>query len=116
MDTELYDPTVRYVNFERITSECANVSHICLPYWVRSRGLHSVCIVFYNEFDTFAEKVTTVTHFEHTAIKIILFYNEFETLISECATVSHIGLPYWARSRGYHSLCLVFQMTLTHSL
>ena len=91
-----------------LTSECANVSSIWLPYWARSRGLHSLCVVFYNDVVTFAIKLMTVTHFEHTAIQIIVFYNEFETLISECARVSHIWLPYWARSRGYLSLCLVF--------
>ena len=84
---------VRCVKFETLISEGANVSHIGLPYWVRSRVTHSLCLVFYNEFDTFAKKLTTVRHFEHTAIKIIVFYNEFETLISECAKVSHIWLP-----------------------
>ena len=32
----------------------------------------------------------------------------FETLISELTNVSSIWLPYWARSRVYLSLCLVF--------
>ena len=70
--------------------------------------MHLVCIVFYNEFNAFALKLTTVTHFEHRAIKIIVFYNDFETLISECVTVSSIWLPYWARGRVLHLLLLVF--------
>ena len=65
--------TVRCVNFVMLISEFTNVSHIWLPYWVRSRGYHSLCLIFYNEFDTFAQKVTTVTHFEHTAVRIIVF-------------------------------------------
>ena len=40
--------TVRCVHFETLTSHCANVSHMWLPYWMRSRVTHSVCIVFHN--------------------------------------------------------------------
>ena len=58
--------TLRVVNnFETLISELTNVSSIWLPYWARSRVGHSVCIVFYNEFDTFAKKLTTGTHFRH---------------------------------------------------
>ena len=65
-------------------------------------------IVFYKAFDTFAQKLTTVTHLGHPWRLNAVRYVNFETLISECATVSHIGLPYWVRGRVYHSLCLVF--------
>ena len=60
--------SVRVVNFETLISELTNVSSIWLPYWARSRWYHSLCVVFYNDFVTFAIKLTTVTHFEHTAI------------------------------------------------
>ena len=104
--TQMNRIIVRYVNSETRTSECANVSHIWLPYWVRSRVTHSLCLVFYNEFDTFAKKLTTVTHLGHprewNAVRVV----NIETLISDCANISHIWLPYWARSRGYLSLWL----------
>ena len=73
----------------RSFSELANVSHSWLPYWVRGGVTHSLCLVFYNEFDTFAQKVTTVTHFEHTAIRIPCFSQwiwDAHLTISECIT------------------------------
>ena len=103
-----YKSYVRYVNFETLISECANVSHIWLPDGARSMVYLSLCLVFYNEFETFVKKLTTVTHLGHpwrgNAVRCV----NFETLISQSANVSRIWLPYWVRSRGDHSLCLMF--------
>ena len=83
LDTKAIEAHVRYANFVMLISECANVSHIWLPYWVRSRVFHSLSLVFYNEFDTFAIKLTTVTHFGHPAIGILVRYVNFVMLISQ---------------------------------
>ena len=61
---------VRVVNIETLISELTNVSHIGLPERARSRGYLSLCLVFYSEFDTFVEQVTTVTRFGHQGYPI----------------------------------------------
>ena len=89
LDTKAIEAHVRYVNFVMLISECANVSHIWLPYWVRSRGYHSLCLVFYNEFVTFAIKLTTVTHFGHQGYRNLCKVCQFcdaHLRISECIT------------------------------
>ena len=68
--TELLGYLGFYNDFETLTSECANVSHIWLPERARSRGYLSLCLVFCNEFDTFAKKLTTVAHLGDQAIRI----------------------------------------------
>ena len=65
---------VSVVNFETLISELTNVSHIWLPERARIRRDHSLCLVFYNEFDAFAQKVMTVTHLGHPAIGIPCFF------------------------------------------
>ena len=65
-------------------------------------------LFFYNEFDTFAKKLTTVTHFGHPPCENAVRYVNFVMLISEFANVSHIWLPYWVRSRVTHSVCIAF--------
>ena len=66
---------------------------IWLPYCARGRVTHSLLLVFYNDFDTFAKKVTAVTQFgvpwRQNAVRVV----NFETLTSQCANVSHIWLP-----------------------
>ena len=94
---------------------CECITHLA-PILGAQSGLTLTLLFFYSEFDTSASKVTTVTHFEHTAIKIIVFYNDFEALISECENVSHIGLPYWVRSREITYFALHLTVNLTHSL
>ena len=99
---------VRYDNFETFTSECATVSHIGLPYWVRSGGGHSLCFVFTRNLTHSLKSWRQLHTWDTKAIEAHGRYVNFETLISECANVSHIWLPYGARSRVYLSLCLAF--------